>query len=88
MALFPRWLKEFPGEFWRTITGQDEPVAIGEYKTGISNWISNIGTGIKDTVEPVLEGARKALTPSVLWILIVALLALWIIGGFKKILRG
>lgn len=89
MGLIPKWVSEFPGQFWKTITGIDEPVETAPgYKTGIGNWFSNVGSGIKDTVEPVLSGVRKALSPTVIWLVVIAVVALILFKNYKKILTS
>jgi hypothetical protein len=88
MGIIPKWVSEFPEQFWKTITGIDKPVETGEgYKTGIGSWFRNVGSGIKDVVEPVLQGARKALTPTIIWLVVVAVIALFLFFGFKKAVK-
>lgn len=88
MGLFPKWVSEFPNQFWRTITGKDETVAVGDYKTGIQNIFNNIGTGIKDGAKVVSDTAGRLLGGFLPTLVVIAIILITILFLWKKVARA
>jgi len=77
VGLFPKWIKEF--SFKDFFGGVKEDVAEAPKK---------VGEGIKNIVEPILSGARKALTPTVIWLAVIAVIVLILYTYFRKAVKA
>ena len=72
MGIFPKWVKELKwSDFW------------GGVKEDISSGTKAIG----GTVKSALGGVRGILTPTIIWIFVVLIIALIILVNYKKVLR-
>lgn len=75
MGIFPKWVKEFS---WADFFGgvKEDAVKI----PGI------IGDTLKGVVKPVLSGARSALTPTIIWAVVIIIIGLILFKNYKKVL--
>jgi len=73
MGIFPDWVYELKfSDFW------------GGVKADISKGATTIGTSAK----AVLKGVRGVLTPTVIWLVVLAITGLILFAWFKKILKA
>ena len=47
-----------------------------------------VGDTVKGVVAPILSGARKALTPTLIWLVVFTVIALILFFSFKKAVRA
>jgi len=72
MGIFPDWVYELKfSDFW------------GGVKADIAKGATTVGTSAK----AVLKGATSALTPTVIWLVVLAVIGLILYAWFKKILK-
>lgn len=71
MGIFPKWLSEFRfSDMW------------GGMKEDIAGATKHVGTGVKS----ILSGVRGVLTPTIIWVVIIAIIGLIIFKKYKKVL--
>ncbi|MBA7659359.1 hypothetical protein ES703_67336 [subsurface metagenome] len=76
MGIFPKWVSELSWQdFW------------GGVKEDVAKIPKTVGSTVKDVVQPILAGVRKGLTPTVIWIIVIAVIALILFTYFKKAVR-
>lgn len=76
MGIFPKWVSELSWkDFW------------GGVKEDVAEIPKKVGGTITGIVKPVLAGARKALTPTIIWIVAIAVVVLILFTFFKKAVR-
>ncbi len=74
MGIFPNWWKEFSfKDLW------------GGVKADIIKIPTIAGNTLKDIVSPVLAGARSALTPTILWAVVIIIIGLILFKNYKKV---
>lgn len=72
MSIFPKWMGELKwSDFWG---GVKEDIVKGA-KT------------LQASAKSVLEGATSALTPTVIWLVVIAIIGLLIYGWFRKAVK-
>ncbi len=72
----PNWFKEFKwSDFW------------GGVKEDVVKIPAVVGGVIKGVTKPVLSGARSALTPTIIWIVVIVVIALILFTYFKKAIK-
>lgn len=76
MGLIPDWWKEF--SFRGFFQGVKEDAA------KIPGTVGNV---IKGVAKPILSGARSALTPTIIWLVAIAVIALILFTYFKKAVK-
>ena len=76
MGLIPKWVKEIDvRDFFRKV-GEDAkkiPSIIGDTISGVS--------------KPILSGARSALTPTIIWLVVIIVIGLVLFTYFKKTVK-
>ena len=71
MSIFPNWLKEFRfSDMW------------GGVKADVVSATKHVGTGVKS----ILSGATSILTPTIIWLVVIAIIGLIIFKKYKKVL--
>ena len=76
MGIFPNWVKELSfSDFW------------GGVKEDAAKIPGVVGKVIKGVAKPVLSGARSALTPTIIWLVAIAVIALILFTYFKKAVK-
>lgn len=72
MGIFPQWVKELRwADFW------------GGVKADVVKGAQTVQTSAK----AILKGATSALTPTVIWLVVLAIIGLVLFVWFKKILK-
>lgn len=75
MGVFPKWFSEFQiSDFWEG------------FKKDAQKIPSTIGDVISSVTKPILSGVRSALTPTMIWLLVIAVIGLILFKNYKKIL--
>jgi len=75
MGIFPKWVSELSfRDFWGGVKEDAVkiPTVIGDTITGV--------------VKPILSGARKALTPTIIWAVVIIIIGLILFKNYKKVL--
>lgn len=76
MGLFPKWVRELSWtDFW------------GGVKEDAAKIPTVVGGVIKGVTKPILSGARSALTPTIIWLLVIVIIGLILFKNYKKILK-
>ena len=76
MGIIPKWVSELSwGDFW------------GGVKEDAAKIPKAVGDTISGVAKPVLSGARSALTPTVIWLVVIAVIALILFTYFKKAVK-
>ena len=71
MSIFPKWLKEFRfSDMWTGV------------KADVVSSVKHIGTGVQST----LGGVMKIFTPTIIWLVVIAVVGLIIFKKYKKVL--
>ena len=71
MGIFPKWFKEFRfSDIW------------GGVKEDVVGATKHVGTGVKS----ILSGVRSVLTPTIIWLVVIATIVLIIFKKYKKVL--
>lgn len=72
----PKWFKEFS---WR------------EFFFGVKEDVKKIPKVVGDTIsgvaKPILSGARSALSPTIIWLVVIAIIGLILFTYFKKAVK-
>ena len=55
-------------------------------KEDIAKIPETVGTTVKAVVTPVLAGARSALTPTIIWAVVIIIVGLILFKNYKKVL--
>lgn len=72
MGIFPKWVKELKfSDFWG----------------GVKQDIVKGAKTVQSSAKAVLKGATSALTPTVIWLVVLAIIGLVLFVWFKKILK-
>ena len=72
MGIFPKWVQELKwSDFW------------GGVKQDIAKGAKTVQTSAK----AVMKGATSALTPTVIWLVVLVIIGLVLFAWFKKILK-
>ena len=75
MGLLPKWVSEFSFKDF-----------FGGVKEDIVKIPEVAGKTIKDVISPVLAGARSALTPTIIWAVVIIIVGLILFKNYKKVL--
>lgn len=76
MGILPKWVSELSWkDFW------------GGVKEDVAEIPKTIGGTITGVVKPILGGIRKAFTPTIIWIVVIAVIVLLLFTYFKKAVR-
>jgi len=71
MGIFPKWFSEFKfSDLW------------GGVKEDVVGATKHVGTGVKS----ILKGATSILTPTIIWVVVIAIIGLVIFKKYKKVL--
>lgn len=72
MGILPKWMGELKwADFW------------GGVKTDIAKGAKTLQSSVKS----VLSGATSALTPTVIWLVVLAIVGLLLYGWFRKVAK-
>ena len=72
MGIFPQWVKELKfSDFWG----------------GVKQDIVKGAKTVRSSAKAVLKGVTSALTPTVIWLVVVAIIGLLLFVWFKKLVK-
>lgn len=90
MGIFPKWLSEFPKAYFATFK-QAAKENWPEFKKEVGLGAKAVGETassiVEGVVKPILSGVRSALTPTVIWLVIIGIVSLLLYTYFKKAVR-
>ena len=76
MGIFPKWVSELSwADFW------------GGVKEDAKKIPKVVGDTISGVAKPILSGARSALSPTIIWLVVIVIIGLILFTYFKKAVK-